>query len=287
MNDIFNSNYKKQTVKYKYVNDFIDANYKKQTINSISNIKLYKNKKIHYKYKKFEFLYASLQKNSNLVVFFHGAIQSSSQQPIFRGYQYCNLPNTDILSISDVLMNIYKKENLLLSWYLTTPKYPNNFSEYTKIIGQVLKKQYKKVIFTGGSGGGYPAIVFSSYFKKHCLLQNSQIYLNKYSYFDTFLKITENKEEEIQFNIEEILKKQGPPKRIFLCQNIRDTNHYKYHAKPFVVFLMDKYPNCARTLFFYGATNISPNVSDHHINLPTSIPNLGVLLKKTFQIISN
>ncbi|MBA3286194.1 MAG: hypothetical protein H0U27_14215 [Nitrosopumilus sp.] len=115
---------------------------------------------------------------------------------VFRGYNY-NIKNTDILCISDALLEKYKDDKMALSWYLSTEKY--NFEQtYTEIIECIIKK-YSKVLFCGTSGGGYPALYYASKFNKLCLIGNSQIYLDKYTYFLTLNNILEKNNDKIVY----------------------------------------------------------------------------------------
>ena len=218
----------------------------------------------HYIYNEFDFLYKNLCKE-NLVVLFHGAVgNKSTRRFTFRGYNY-DYDNADVLSIADYLIKI--NDDLLLSWYLSTDKH-NCLEIYTQIINQVLKQnKYNKVIFTGTSGGGYPSLIFGSLFKGYSLISNSQIYLDNYFYFDKMIKLLNIEKEDIEYNIEKFILKNGPPLKTILYTNIRDNNHYTNHSIPFKKFMEENFPDKIETNFFKGRDPPSDK-SNHHIQFP-------------------
>lgn len=237
--------------------------FKKININTISNYK-YQLDDIHYTYKNYDFLYKNRNKKK-LVVFFHGAFTDKmKERVVFRGYNY-KYDNSDILSISDINLKLNNK-NVLLTWYLSTPN-RDNISIYSEIIKSVIKNKYDKVIFTGSSGGGYPSLLFSSIFNGYCLISNSQIYLEKYVYFDTMLLLMELSKDNLNYDIEKFILQNGPPKMLYLYNNIYDINHYKNHAIPFNNFMLNNYPKNIKTIFFEG---IDPPIgkSSHHVQYP-------------------
>jgi hypothetical protein len=178
------------------------------------------------------------------------------------------------------LLEDYYENNLLLSWYLSTPK--NNYFEiYIEIITYILQKKYKKVLFTGGSGAGYPAIIFSSYFKKNCLIFNPQIYLDKYFYFENMLEILKIQKEDIEYNIETFINKHGSPNNILLIVNIRDEIHYKEHALYFENYMKNNNNNIM-TLYFKGPN--PPKKKDfHHDQIPENTTYHKLIFKALFQ----
>ena len=251
------------------------SSYKITKINSINQVNVNVNNHNQFLLKKNAFIYSSKKKNNQLIVFFHGAIWNGVKLPIFRGYQYNNIPNTDILSLSDVLLDDYKNKDLKLAWFLSTEK-RDLFKIYTSIISKILEKPYKKVLFTGASGGGYPAIRFASYFNESCLIQNCQIYLEEYSYFNKLKKIV----NDVKYiNINKCINDTGPPKNIFLCQNQLDTSHYEKHALPFEKFIKKNYSNVnLKTCYFKIEPPKESGKNAHHMNLPPYIQYIEFLL---------
>jgi hypothetical protein len=134
--------------------------YSQQKIDDLSCVNCNSNN--WYLYKDLNFLVKFKKNNSNLVIFFHGALPDvSDRECCFRGFNY-EIEDTDILSVSDILVSKYK--NYQVSWFLSSNKYNIN-NNYIEVFDYLINKQnYKKIIFTGTSGGGYPSLYFASYY---------------------------------------------------------------------------------------------------------------------------
>ncbi len=219
------------------------------TIDDLSNIT---SGNIHYIYDDVHFLYKNNNKK-HLIISFHGYIKENIRCPVFRNYDK-NYLNSDNLSIFDGMLHKYKKQGLVLSWYSSTEKY--NFDEiYTKIIGHIIGK-YDRILFFGTSGGGFPAIYYACKFNSHCLIGNSQLYLEKYEYYPIFSKIvTDAGDKIIVKNIEQVVTT-NPPKLLTISTNIDDEHHNIEHAQPFVKFCQDNKITSVNALFFKG-TNMA------------------------------
>lgn len=239
---------------------------------------------IHYTWKDVDFLYKHKKTNRKLVVFFHGALNDTNISAYtFRGYDY-EFPNTDILSLSNLLIKKYHKtKKILLSWYLSTKDH-NHLPLYTGIFDKILKKKYDKVLFTGTSGGGYPAIFFSSLYHSECLISNSQIYLNKYNYFAKLLAHLKITESDLDIDIEKHIMKRGPPKKIYLYTNQRDVNHYENHTLPFIVFLKkNSYDSNIEVNIFIG-DEPKPNQTHHTVQFPNKQKHMDIIKKHITKI---
>ena len=122
--------------------------YDKYNIECLNDFHLGKNE---YFYKSHSFLFDNSNESRNLIVSFHGAINRDTQLPVYRFYDY-KFQNSDCLCCFDQNLSTYKKEQLLLSWFLID----SDEDIYKEIINHILqKKAYEKVIFVGSSGGGY------------------------------------------------------------------------------------------------------------------------------------
>ena len=94
-------------------------NYKQQKINELNNID--NNGNNFYSYKGLNFLSKLKSNNKNLVICFHGAVPGNGiDRIIFRGYNY-EIDNTNIVCISDYLLNIY--HDYKVNWTLSTYKH--------------------------------------------------------------------------------------------------------------------------------------------------------------------
>lgn len=202
--------------------------YNRYNIECLNDIHFGKNE---YFYKSHSFLFDHSNESRNLIVTFHGAINRDTQLPVYRFYDY-KFQNSDCLCCFDQNLSTYKKEQLLLSWFLID----SDEDIYKEIINHILqKKTYEKVIFVGSSGGGYPSVKYASIFNKSCIIFASQLYLERYNYFKHFINKT--KFDNIKsYNIESLIKKHNKPCEIHLYQNIYDVHHYEEHALPFTEF---------------------------------------------------
>ena len=84
------------------------------------------------------------------------------------------------------------------------------------------RKQYKNVVFTGTSAGGYPSLKYAAIYNSVALIANSQIYLEYYCGFSTLKNILEKNSDKVLYKnreIETILAKKKP-KHVFIYNNI-------------------------------------------------------------------
>jgi len=203
----------------------INYGFEKINISQLDEISITGNN--HYNYKKLNFLVRSRKENDNIIFYFHGAIANYqlNQFPfIFRGYNH-NIPNTDIISVSDFLLDKYK--NYTVNWTLETEKYNSDKIYYEVFSYLINSKNYKKVVFTGTSAGGFPAVKFACIFKEYALISNSQLYIENYNineaidYINSIMKDTDKIKYETKM-IEHLILKSNP-KKIIYYQNEKDT----------------------------------------------------------------
>lgn len=205
-----------------------------------TNLKnLESNKQIHYNYSGIDFMYNN-NENNKLLILFHGSADLNCKKPIFYGYNID--PNEyDILSFSDPLLKKYK--NLELSWFLSTDSF--NTIQLIKNVINSIKSKYTNILCHGSSGGGFPSLIISSYFKFDAVISNSQIYLSEYWYYKKMKNIVS---DIIDIDIEKYIKENGLPKKLYLFQNIYDDEHYNIHYKNFKLFLKGNF-DCKNVFF--------------------------------------
>lgn len=221
-----------------------------------------KNECIHYKYNDLQFVFKYVKNCNKIVIAFHGAANENTPLPIFRFPHTVKSSPYTFLSIYDNLVEYYKKDKLLLSWFLDTKKYSNHekYHELIKFILDTFRNNNTKVIFYGTSGGGYACLKYSSIFKATCLISNIQVYLEKYRYYIELNKILKrNNDELIYQNIEELIEQNGHPEKIIYYSNTRDQKHYMPHTIPFVEFLKSKNINLELHIF-----TGDENATSHH-----------------------
>ena len=192
----------------------MNYNLNKVILSKLGDVKEFDNKK-YYRYNEIDFYFKGHDESDKLLVSFHAANAGNAQNikaplPIFRGFNW----EYNVLCISDKLIELYPE--LSLGWYLS-PLESNIMDTYVEIIGLFLDT-YKNVVFTGTSGGGFPSLLFSSYFKKKALIQNSQIYLeNYYSKLNDILHALSIKQTDLSItNGEDIVVKYGNPFMVFI-----------------------------------------------------------------------
>jgi hypothetical protein len=246
-----------------------------ETINDLSEVNDEAN--VYYNYKNIHFHYKRNNPSKNLVIAFNGAISVTHDPnmlrttPVFRNYynKQCN-----VLNISDKLLEDFSEQKIILGWFIC-PDNTNYFEVYTEII-RFFIEQYDQIIFQGSSAGGFPSLLFASYFTKYysdkidniriritALALNSQLYLEKYFYFKTFIEKTGITLDYKNYDIEHIITKHGSPMRTYIYVNENDIIHYDKHFTPFKQFitnngLQDKYTFES----FIGAEPIPPKI--HH-----------------------
>lgn len=242
------------------------SSFKKQEITDLTSVN--QKRVTHYVYSvenlKIDFLYKPSKKSKGLIVMFHGAKTPDTSLPVFRGRRD-TFRNCSLLSISDPLLEIYFKCNLLVSWYLDT----NKFS-ITKHIRSIIEKvsslpNQDNILFFGTSGGGFPAVKYASIFNQGTLLSNSPLYIDEHPYFETLTSILAQNGDALfeETRVDGIIKKYGQPKYIILLTNEKDVYHLEYHTRPFVRFL--KEAGMEKILDYHTFTGGTPKPGrDHH-----------------------
>ena len=262
--------------------------YEQKRINELNNID--NNTNNFYNYKGLNFLSKLSSENKNIVISFHGATSGvGTERIIFRGYDW-EITNTDIICISDYLINIYNE--VQINWTLSSKKFESD-TIYIELFKYIFyKKKYKNIIFTGTSAGGYPSIKFSCIFNAIAIIGNPQLYLEKYSLFKKdrikrgdgrfgLLDIMDKYNDEIIYNNKDIEKYilENKPKLVIIYQNMDDIHHYKDHLLPFDNFvlnykLQDKF---ILNTFKYEIENNLTEAQHHTIIFPDNKKHLYIL----------
>jgi len=256
----------------------IKYGYKQQIINNLNNIN--NNTNNFYNFKGLNFLSKLNSKNKNLVISFHGAVRevvdssSGINRIIFRGYNW-KLSNTNIICISDYLLNKYKEYKV--NWSLSTKKYNVEYI-YEELFTYLINKQkYNKIVFIGSSAGGYPSLKFACKFNCIALIGNSQFYLEKYCLFKRgrinsgngkvygLLDITDKYNDKLLYKnkqIESIIDKYKP-KQIIIYNNINDYT-YKEHLQPLIKYIDTNKISHLFKIKLFDYKGIIPTGKSHH-----------------------
>jgi len=218
----------------------------------------------YYRFKETDFYFKKYDNTDRLVVSFHGSRETAkgiyAPLPIFRGFDW----KFNMLCISDKLLNIVDVNVSHIGWFLS-PSGSGFHETYVDIISFFLDK-FQNIVFTGTSAGGFPSLLYSSYFKKKGITSNAQLYLNK-GWPNTFINNMEkslNKQFEIK-TCEDIIKNFGCPRK-FICYSNEDDNlSYTVHFIPFKEYLTTN-----NYITHFGMRNFKGKESSypHGINVP-------------------
>ncbi len=256
--------------------------YKQKIITNLSTINESTNN--FYNYKGLNFLSKLNSKNKNIVFFFHasiGYITGGVNRVIFKGYDY-NIDNTDIICVSDYLINKYQE--YILNWTLSTEKYNAEYI-YKELFTYIINlKKYSNIVFTGTSAGGFPSLKFACMFNCIALIANSQIYLEEYGKdtgngFHHLKNMVENNNDKLIYvnkQIESIINKYKP-KKIIIYNNKKDST-YKRDIIPFIKYIEDSNISNLFEINIFDYDGIIPNGrTQHHIYFPDNKGNLYIL----------
>ena len=218
----------------------------------------------YYRFKETDFFFKKHDNTDRLVVSFHGSRETTkgiyAPLPIFRGYDW----KFNMLCISDKLLNIIDVNVAHIGWFLS-PTGSGFHETYVDIISFFLDK-FQNVVFTGTSAGGFPALLYSSYFKKKGITSNTQLYLNK----GWPANMVNNMEKSLnnQFEIktcEDIIKKYGFPEKFIYYSNENDIQYHEINFIPFKEYLTaNNYITHFGTRNFKGKESSYP----HGVNTP-------------------
>ncbi len=266
-------------------NKLIYYNISCKKITNLDEIKY--NEKNIYNYNGFSFLCNFNNKNKYLVVNFHGAIPQTFN-PIFRGYDY-NINNTDIICISDYILDLYKHRLLynkkFCNWSLSTKKHDVD-ALYNEVLSVIIgHKKYYKVVFTGTSAGGFPSIKFASYFNAIAIISNSQLYLENYnkSYYCPIRHINKmlDIDDEVIYenNMIEKIILQSKPKKIIYYQNINDIGPNPHNSYGDFLQFMKFIENNNLSYFcdFISFSYKQYDVNQHNIQFPNNLKHIDIL----------
>lgn len=115
------------------------------------------------------------------LVFLHGAIEPHFKIPVLTGQGISNGLTANRIFISDPALAL--SEKLLLSWFAGNHSHPDGQLVIVQLVRKILESAgAKRVIFFGGSGGGFASLYFASFFDKSlAVAYNPQTDISKYN----------------------------------------------------------------------------------------------------------
>jgi len=196
-------------------------------------------------------IYATLRKGAPLYVYFNGAKirKGSIRVPIFSGGGVHPSDECSRLSISDPALHLSK--GMTLGWYAGSTGFATQRVVIPAILDKVIAlSNPSKIVFVGGSGGGFASLYFSRKYKGSiAVVCNPQTNILRYhsTHVLRFLKVCYGlnaiylaaKDPELTGGITKSLCKLYSPERgklentIIYMQNINDDFHYIKHYKEF------------------------------------------------------
>lgn len=119
--------------------------------------------------------------SATTIFFFHGAIEQDFTLPVLSGLGISGAVNANRVFVSDP--SLVLDDSLMLAWYAGNSQQPDLQETLTKILRKIAKGlDSQKVVFFGGSGGGFASLYFASRFDNSlALVFNPQTNIAKYS----------------------------------------------------------------------------------------------------------
>lgn len=190
-------------------------------------------------------LLVSPAESATTIFLLHGAIERDFTLPVLSGLGISGGLEANRVFVSDP--SLLLDEQLMLSWYAGNYRQPNLQQVLLKIFKRVAESLgSNRIVFFGGSGGGFASLYFASHFQKSlALVFNPQTDIEKYSeraVRDFAAKAFQvdtpsgNMLSKLPVNVVvDLCEIYSAPKRtkIAYLQNANDKNHLQSHLSPF------------------------------------------------------
>ncbi|MFQ1995832.1 hypothetical protein [Aeromonas sp. 602826] len=187
---------------------------------------------------KLQVILKTTPKSDKLIVFLNGAInRNKSQPPVYQRRTWLEHLQYNVLIVPDQTVEL--NETLELGWYLGA-KNSNYIHKIAKLVAEIsheLNITNDSIIFYGSSGGGYAAIILSTFLVgSRAISINPQTILKKYNkcVYDKFIADTGHDENTPYLNVTTCMEELKYIPRLTLIQNKLDRHHYVQHFKPFI-----------------------------------------------------
>jgi len=188
----------------------------------------------------------SPKQSDTTICFFHGAIEQHFTLPVLSGLGISGGVNANRVFVSDP--SLVLDEELLLAWYAGNFYQEELQTTLTKILERIMKELgSQRIVFFGGSGGGFAALYFASQFTgSTALVFNPQTSIRNYERraIDAFVEKGFLKEPANDEPISLLpgtittdlceLYNSAHDVTIGYLQNLNDVNHVERHLLPFL-----------------------------------------------------
>lgn len=179
------------------------------------------------------------------IFFFHGAIERRFTLPVLSGLGISGGLEANRVFISDPSLAL--DDGLLLAWYAGNYRQPNLQQNLVQIFEKIATSlRAKRMVFFGGSGGGFASLFFASHFQNSlALVFNPQTNIAKYNK----RAVQEFTEKAFQVDtrhadpvsqlpsnvISDLCELYKTPldSKIAYLQNLNDRSHIESHLLPF------------------------------------------------------
>ncbi|SEI42145.1 hypothetical protein SAMN04487917_101189 [Arthrobacter sp. yr096] len=223
-----------QVTWYSGVASFIEADSIPQGILSISEAGL-----------PIDLLNSDVGSDTTMVVF-HGAVESTSQLPVLSGQGLSTGIGVNRIFISDP--SLYISEGLQLGWFAGNKAQPGLQSDLEKIIRRIVTSHgSRRVMFFGGSGGGFASLYFAARFAgSAAVVFNPQTNIARYqpSTVLDYAQIAYDAPDDVQEPLSYLpqlavtdlcgLYAQPLGGAVVYLQNLNDLFHTENHMQPFL-----------------------------------------------------
>ncbi|WFP16729.1 hypothetical protein [Citricoccus muralis] len=180
------------------------------------------------------------------IVFFHGAIEKHFTLPVLSGLGISGGLNANRIFVSDP--SLILEQRLLLGWYAGNRHQVDLQDALTRILDHVFTLLgAKRVVFFGGSGGGFASLYYASRFENSLALPfNPQTSIRRYldravvMYMNLAFNAHAPRSRRLAYKPESIVSDlcrwYGTPRPplVGYMQNLNDVSHVNRHLRPFL-----------------------------------------------------
>lgn len=223
-----------QVTWYSGIDSFVDADKVPQGVISISESGL-----------PIDLLNSDIGSDTTMVVF-HGAVESSGQLPVLSGQGLSTGVGVNRIFISDP--SLYISDRLQLGWFAGNKAQPGLQSNLEKIIRRIVGAHgSRRVMFVGGSGGGFASLYFASQFEDStAVVFNPQTNIARYQQSSVlaYARFAYDSQEDLQESLSQLTSRpvtdlcerysQPVGGSVVYLQNSNDTFHVENHMRPFL-----------------------------------------------------
>lgn len=180
------------------------------------------------------------------ICFFHGAIEKDFVLPVLSGMGISGGLEANRVFVSDP--SLLLDESLLLSWYAGNLHQPDLQRNLTAVFSKIFEMLgSKRVIFFGGSGGGFASLYFASQITNSlAVVFNPQTNIARYSqqavrdFAEKSFQLEPGHDvplaklpETVTTNVCDLYK-MASKTQVAYIQNLKDETHIKSHFLPFL-----------------------------------------------------